>query len=84
MVAGEGGNDDENLDRSRRCIVFSECIRTSHAAQDRQQATHSGKAERADGLQTRRRGQGHQAVDRRLRSVGAQGRDTHNGNAILA
>jgi hypothetical protein len=56
-----GGNNNEIFDHSRRGMFFSERIR-SGCAQGRQQAAGLGKAERTDGLQTRRNGEGHQAV----------------------
>jgi len=53
--------------RAALVILTAVCFSTTAYAQDaapksRQQAADSSKAERTDGLQTRRHGQGHQAV----------------------
>src|SRR5882757_7108023 len=56
------GHNDEVAGHSRRSLFFDECLRARYAAKGRQQAAGSDKVERTDGLQTRRNGQGHQAV----------------------
>ena len=53
------GNDNEGAGYSYRSLFFDKCIRAECATQGRQQAAGAGPAERSDGLQTRRQGQGH-------------------------
>jgi hypothetical protein len=61
----------ESFAASCRDQIFGNRIRSKCAAEGWQQAAGSSKAERTDGLQTRRNGQGHQAMGWRLRSVRA-------------
>ena len=56
--------DDKATAHSRRHLLFDNRIRSERAAQSRQQAGGSGKAERADSLQTRRNGPRHKAMGR--------------------
>ena len=56
--------DDKVTAHSRRHLLFDNRIRSERAAQSRQQAAGSGKAERADSLQTRWNGPRHKAMGR--------------------
>jgi hypothetical protein len=67
----KGKNDNEGYSDSRRDKLFGRRIRSKSPAQDRQQVGDVGPAERSDGLQSRRQGQGQNlwaGADKRDRS----------------
>lgn len=61
-VVGEANNDVQVVAHSRRHLLFDNSARSERVPKGRQQAGGSGKAERADRLQTRWNGPRHKAM----------------------